>query len=308
VLIPGHITEAQRKIITKKDASEILERSPILVNLGNGVEEEYPLKPLNSAGTPKTKDARKIIKLMKTKEDWDNLLPFLRSLADSRKIHSYDWEWIVRKAGEKGYHNLIVKCALQARHTGISLGYERVARYFYLQFHREAQQAGFKGEQLEHALKVAQKTALLFNLPEHAPPKGHHSPQRLPDIIGVFLELSAAVSISAHGSKDFDNNCVLDYAQKVVDTWPLGEFKVPEEWPVANEKLQSYLPLWNGIRLALNVDSVKASSQLTTDLTMCKRELEGIIDESIQKVKDRHDPNQSPRIGILMASELNYDF
>ncbi|KAI5302601.1 hypothetical protein KEM56_000530 [Ascosphaera pollenicola] len=305
VFVPKHITEAQRKIVFKANAAEILRQEPVSVNLGNGIDEDYRLKPLDYTQLPRTKDLKQVIRLMKTDEDWSTLLPFLVGMAQSgRKIHVEDWEWITRRAGQAGYHHILVQCAKQSKRTGYRLATRPVARRFFQNFHYDAVAAGLQGEKLERIFKSAVVCSFLFNQKEHIP-KGESSPSRLPDIIGVLLELSAARSIDAFEAKDFDDGVVRRYAEKLISAWNVVPLSVPGYAPAANQKVLEWLPMWNGINLALKVDTIQADPALQKALSSRKKEIEEKIDGAITQTKKITSGAQN-RFGLMAAEALGY--
>ncbi|KAI5287874.1 hypothetical protein KEM54_005662 [Ascosphaera aggregata] len=307
VFIPQYIPHIQRRIIWKVNAAEKLKETPITVDLGNGIDENYRLKPLKHADIPRTRDLKRIISLMKTDDDWNALLPFLAGMTLShRVIPPRDWEWITRKAGEAGHHHIMVACAKQPKRTSYSLGHQAVARQFFYNYHRDAVAAGLQGEELERIFRSAVQCSHLFNQESHAPvQKGDVSPKRLPEIIGVLLELSAARSVDAFDCKDFDEETVRRYAEKVTGSWMVGDFTVSNYVGKANEKLQELLPLWNGIGLALEVDTIQSNTPLQTELSSRRKELEKTIDEAINKIKQETAEGRS-RMGLLAAEAVGY--
>lgn len=280
-----------------------LEQSPVHVNLGEGSEDNYRLKPLDPSNCARTKELKTVISLMKTKEDWNNLLPFLAGLTQAKRlIRPEDWQFIIRKAGDAGVQSILFKCAVQAHRTNFSLGFHDIARAFFYVFHQTAESAGFKGPELEWALRKLKQTAQLMNNPYHSSKDATKpDPQQLPDIIGVVLELSAARSLYVFEGQDKEGE-VRSYAQKLLSTWELGEFDISSDWGFANTKLQQLLPLWNGINFALKVKEVQNDQLIKNALSARQTELEKSIDSAIKLVQEN--TKGSPRIGLLLAERL----
>lgn len=305
VFVPKHVGEAHRRLLWKPTAAERLRNETITVNLGNGIDENYRLKPLNSKDEPKTRDLKTVVRLMKTDEDYKNFVPFFVGMHEAgRHIRLEEWEWVTRHLGQAGYQHILVACAKQAKKTGYSLAPHSVARGFFQNFHTAAVACEFKGEELERILKSAVLCTFLFNQEEHTP-RGTLSPQRLPDIIGVLLELSAARSIDAFEAKDFDDNIVHGYAEKLLSTWDLVPTEVPSYASAANGTIMEMLPTWNGINLALKVDSIQADSAMQNKLVSRKKELEEKLDVSIEKVRNST-PEGKKRLGLMAADALGY--
>ena len=307
LFIPTSLPLRHRKLIYKASKAEDLRQHPIIVNIGGEIEELYQLWPMDIRDRPKKNDVLNAVSLMKTRQDWHNLPPLLVGMRSSKQIISLkQWEWIVRVAGLAGMQSIVLECAKQARRSGLVLGHPGVARKLFFTFHSSARSAGFKGPELATALVQAQRAAWLMNGPEHIWTKSKiKDPKRLPDIIGILLELSAAHAIDAFEGKDKDGE-VRHYAQKVLCTWPVGEFDVPPTGSVeANGKLLEFVPLWHGIKLALQVEDVKVDKTLSSLLASRLKELGQKIEETATKVSEQ--TGSRTTYGVELCRQLYHE-
>ena len=237
---------------------------------------------------PTSEDFRTAVNLMKTRADWDNLVPLLSGMkASSRPIPPQRWDWLVRKTCEAGMANVVLRCAKQSARTGLELQLVGPVKKLYQAFHAAAQAADFKGPIVADTLKQAKQAAFLITLPKKKPVSIEQDPARQPGIIGVLLELSAARSLDTSGGKD-ESGEVVAYASRVLDTWVLGNFNFEHhtEWSPANNKLQEMIPLWHGMKLALQVEEVGADEHLRTNLTARVEELASKIEAASKRVSD----------------------
>ncbi|KAK2744772.1 hypothetical protein FQN55_006528 [Onygenales sp. PD_40] len=271
VFIPAFLSRPRRKLLYKTpiESSPLLQQ-PITIYLENS--ETYQLRPLRLEDTPRNSKLRDVVELMTTPEHWSNLLPLLQGMHSAKRTPKVDvMEFILRKAGEAGMNTLMIECAKQSRTTGLSLGNYQIAELFFSNFRMQAEKADFKGPELEKALKNAKQTATLMNMPGHAPVDRLADPRRNPNIIGVLLELSAARALDAFEGKDTTGD-VVSYAEKLIGTWQLREFKIPEHSKGAKRELTELPSV--GIEFALQVEEVQANEKLSGELRKKLEELD----------------------------------
>lgn len=179
----------------------------------------------------------------------------------------------------------ILECVKQAKRTGLTLDRPGKAILFFQAIRRKAQQSSFTGEPLAKALRQARQTALLLEEPQHTAPSIARDPKRLPEIIGVLLELSAARAVNEHGGKDEDG-AVHGYAERTVGNWGLGSYELPGEWRDILRKLYELIPVWHGLKLAKEVDTVKADTALLAAVESRKKELEELVEGGVKRANE----------------------
>ncbi|KAI5281584.1 hypothetical protein KEM52_003868, partial [Ascosphaera acerosa] len=297
-------------------------------------EQEYTLRPLNHADIPRTKHLKHVLRLLRTPDDWQRtLLPFLAGLrAAGRVVAVEDWEWIVRTAGRHGQHRLLVAAARQPKRTGLRLGDVAVARQFFLNFHDEAvaaMQAG-RGEattattaeeskeaaqRLTQLLRSAMGCAQLLNTPDHAPARasstGGPAPARLPELIGVLLELAAAAARADPGAVVAHQPIqalVRDYAEKLLSAWAVGDLAsadTPDYIGDVNARALRLAPVWHALGLAGQVDAVAADRTLATALQARRREAEARLDAAVRRLREQTEAGKV-RSGVRAAEAVGF--
>lgn len=286
----------------KKSKAKQLAETPIVVKINSETGEEFTLRNIDESEEPKREDMLKMLKLMQTKEDWYNLVPFLVGMHSSRRpILQRDLEAIVRNAGRAGMITAAIEGARQGVRTGLSLAYYDLAHQLLLAVRFNAAQANFEGPDVEVAVKQAKQVAMLMNAPEHTYPIATDDPKRKPGIIGILLELNAAQALDAYQGADQDG-AVCSTARKLLGTWSFEDFTVPAGHGNANWSLFKLVPLWHGMNLSLRVKEVQEDKELADSLKQRMAELGTVIEATIDRAKlaKFHDR----QAGLKMAEEL----
>lgn len=271
-----------------------------------GNDAKFRLRPTSVTNRPSNQDFKKAISAMSTYEDWCNLLPLLSGMKDSKRtLTPAKEEWLVRKACQAGKHGIILECAKKAERTGLELRNVPLVQTLYQGFHDVAQQSDFGTAVVERTLEQGKQAAELIRQPNQKGFSIKEDATRRPDIIGVLLELSASRSIKAFGGKD-QNGEVVSYAQRTLDTWPVcaEDFDLGDatKWSTANLKLKQMMPLWHGMKLALEVEEVKSDDDLSSNLKKRIEELEPKIEAAMKFISEA-DLAYTPRI-LTTSQEL----
>ena len=295
----------------KPSRHQILLNDPgVTVTLSNG--EEVKLMPMDPHDKPNKRDSllqiAKILGASDDAKDWNNLPAFLEGLHMAKYKAPHGWtEKIVRKANERGKAGVIQRCAEMVRKTGLRLSEESVAMELMIGCHLRAAKAGFVGEEAEKALKRAERIVLLMENPQHCGAKlkkGEKDMRRDLGVLGVLLELTAAKAVLSLSRADpATNSKVVDYAKKASTLLDLDEgyLRLSEQKERVPLQLQAWLPLWAGMKLALQVPGMD-SSDVGRAL---KRQLGGVtgaVAEAKQRVEREADGK--PRRSLKMYEEL----
>jgi hypothetical protein len=296
IFIPFGLGARQRRLIFRQRYSEKLEEEPITVTIAQ--DEKFQLRPLDPQSLPRKEEIVQVVSLMKTMKDWQNIIPFLVGMRMSRRVLTQGrWEWLIRKAGEADSLGIILECAKQSERTGLKLKEIDIVHRLFFALHQKAQAADFKGDSMTKTLALAKQFAALMEAPEHVNHDIKLDPKRRPFIIGVLLELSAARALNESEGRD-EGGYVKSYAEKLLASWPLGSFdgKI-QDWVHVDRMLQENIPIWNGIRLALQVHGIAGNEALSTSLRNHLQQLSTLIDEQQilvpEKFKER--PTQGYR-------------
>ena len=149
-----------KRIVFSPKKSETLKTSPVAVKVNPGVsDEEFILEPLQGNELRRS-DNIEVLQSMKTREDWQNFIPFL--IGSIRSLHALreaDLERAARKAGETGNADIILETAKRVSETRFSLGNITLAMAAFRAFRHKAQEAGFKGVDLLSSLRLVKRLA-----------------------------------------------------------------------------------------------------------------------------------------------------
>lgn len=338
--MPAALQEHHRELIYKGRHRETLLKEPgVTVTMDDG--EQVKLEPMNPFHKPnKRHTVKKLVDIMSNTTDdavWSNLPAFLNGIVLAKvDLPPYFYEKIVRKAGEIGKERIVLTCAERSEETGLRLSRRGIAKELMLAFHDRAVRADFQGPELEAAAQRAEKVARMLEDEMHKREKlkaGETDARTSPLVLGVLLELAAARAVHKFESKDQDGK-VASYASRMLNI-PTFDFLLREEKTVGyitkllasepesesrrhrqlgydadalgkfgileNFVLQELLPIQNGIKLALEVDSIASSpfkSQLQARLEL--------VDERVQRSVERLVANKGgkPRRGLVMFDEL----
>ncbi|PGH27201.1 hypothetical protein AJ80_01158 [Polytolypa hystricis UAMH7299] len=304
VFIPASLTQRHQRLIYRDKYAGKLQQQPVFVNVGRDGSEKFQLRHLDFQKSPRTTEFREVVRLLKTREDWYAFTPFLSGLrASKRKLEPQHWEWVIRQASRAGMQDLALKWAVQSKHTGLTLKYPGVARQMFQSFFEKGLAADFKGEEVVYALKLAKQAAMLLNAPEHTWAIEKEDPKRQPFTIGVLLELAAARAIDAFEGKDEEGDVNL-YTTVLMANWRLGTTAAPKDKDVflANSRLLELLPMWHGLKLAMQIEDIKTNQHLWRNLAMRLNELEQSIDAIVERVK-REDVS-SNLAGLRLCEQL----
>ncbi|KAL1970881.1 hypothetical protein VTN77DRAFT_2715 [Rasamsonia byssochlamydoides] len=301
LFIPFGLGEKQRRLMFRQRYAHKLEEEPVTVTVGE--DEKFQLRPMDPQSRPRKEEIVDVVKLMKTTKDWQNIIPFLTALRMSRRYLKLSrWEWLVRKAGEANALGIILECAKQAERTGLQLKHVDLVHRLFFALHLKAQAAEFQGEATAKALSLARQAVMLMEAPEHVNHDIQWDPKRRPSLIGVLLELSAARALNEFQGDDADGH-VRAYAQRLLATWPLGSFEEePKKWHRVDRLLQENVPIWNGIRLALQVHGIAADKALATSLKARLGELSKLIAKHQSLAPEKI--QQQPSVGYKQAQLL----
>lgn len=275
----------------KTKHAQRLEEEPITVNINE--KEQFTLRPMSLDSLPTKQDSLHVFHLMESNNDFNNFIPFLRGLWMSDiRLSTNRWEYLIRKAARAGKLNLILECARQEPHTGLSLDKINLARRFFYELHVLAQEADFKGPATAQALRLAETAVRTMDWNDSSEKRVEptKNPKNQPFVIGTLLELSAARSINDLGGKD-ENSEVLKYVNKLLASWRFGQFepvvtKESRRRETLDRWLQEILPIFNGMRLSLSVESVTRDKTLHSSVTLRLVDLKKAISKELESLPE----------------------
>ncbi|KAJ5919679.1 hypothetical protein N7454_009514 [Penicillium verhagenii] len=284
LFIPFGLPKRQRMSMFKEKHARRLEDEPITVKISE--TEEYTLRPLKLSSLPKSKEAINVFRLMEAANDYKNLVPFLSGLWNAQmSISPARWQYLIRKTGSAGRLSLILECARQEKHTGLSLQNNDNTERLFFEFHRMAHEAGFKGEKVNKALKMAKQAVDIMDTYAPSPAT---NPKYQPYVIGTLLELSAARALAEAGGKD--NGDVLNYARKLIASWHLGDFStIPKDQfdaELVNQRFIESIAVCKGLQLCLSIHGLAVDKALHTAVTARLSEVKKAITAQLKAIPE----------------------
>ncbi|PTU17771.1 hypothetical protein P175DRAFT_0486426 [Aspergillus ochraceoroseus IBT 24754] len=303
LFIPYGLSRQQQKLVFRQKYAERLEQEPVTVTIGEN-DEPFLLRPMDPLTRPSKKEIVDVVSLMKTAKDWQNLIPFIAGLRMSnRLITSARWEWLVRKAGESDALGIILESVKQTERTGLRLNNIDLVQRIFFELHRKAQRGEFKGPDVSKALSLAKQFVTLMEAPEHVERSIEQDPKRRPVVVGTLLELSAARALSELDGLD-EAGEVRAYAQRLLASWELGNFdKEVKDWVHVDRMLQENVPIYNGMKLALQVKGIQGDRPVHSGLKTRVSQLGMLIGNQMKMAPEK--AQQRPTLGLKQAQLLH---
>ncbi|KAF9891262.1 hypothetical protein FE257_004826 [Aspergillus nanangensis] len=303
LFIPFGLTTPQRKLMFRTKYADRLDEEPVSVSIGED-EEPFLLRPMDPQSRPTIKEAWDTIALMKTTKDWQNLIPFLSGLRMSHRLVKSDrWQWLMRRAGHADALGIMLECAKQPERTGLRFRNVDIVQRYFFELHRKAQQADFQDPAVSKTLGLAKQAVTLMESPEHQEHNLELDPKRRPFVVGTLLELSAARALNVFGGKDETGDVRL-YAGRLLGTWGAGTFdSEAKDWVNIDRMLQENVPIYNGMKLALQVNGISNDKTIAPALKTRVNELGMLITN--QKKAASENVKQQPTLGLEQSQLLH---
>ncbi|KAH8423572.1 uncharacterized protein LDX57_001332 [Aspergillus melleus] len=302
LFIPFGLRTSQRRMMFRQKYADRLDEEPITVPISE--TENFTLRPMDPQSRPTNKEAVDVIAKLQTTSDWQNLLPFLSGLHMShRRLNANRWEWLMRKAGQADALGIVLECAKQSERTNLRLTNAGLVQRLFFELHLKAQQGEFQDPAVSKALRLAQQFASLMEAPEHIDPNPDTDPKRKPAVIGVLLELSSARALNVNAGKDEGRN-VRAYAQRLLGSWQLGNFSSEvKDWTSVDQMLRDNVPIYNGMKLALQVHGISNDKSIAPGLKTRINEL-GILIANQKKLAPEK-VQRKPTLGLAQSHLLH---
>ncbi|GES64183.1 hypothetical protein ATEIFO6365_0008025300 [Aspergillus terreus] len=295
LFIPFGLGTPQRKLMFRQKYADRLDEEPVSVTIGE--DEPFLLRPMDPQSRPTKKEAVDLIALMKTTKDWQNLIPFLSGLRMSHRILKSDrWQWLIRRAGQSDALGVVLECAKQVERTGLRFNDVDVVQRYFFELHRKAQRGDFQDPAVSKALSLGKQAVTLMETPEHVEHNMEQDPKRKPFVIGTLLELSAARALNVCEGKDETGDVSL-FARRLLGSWELGTFdREAKDWVSIDRMLQENVPIYNGMKLALQVNGISNDKSIAPGLKTRVNELGMLIANQKKAAPER--AQQNPTLGL----------
>lgn len=257
IFLPSHLRTPQRKLVFRKRHHALLRAEPFIVDVA---DESIQLEPLDATkDIPDSwKSMEQAMDLMRSNSgDWTNLTGLLAGMHTAgRRFKSWQYEYVVRSAGDAGCGHVVVDAARAARRTGLVLRDLRIVREAFWTCRTKAVQEGWDGRSTAKALGWAEQLAGLLDDSAHCAQVGStdvRDPRIQPDIIAVVLELAATRAERHLGGKDKDGKVRL-YAERLIPNLEsAAEESIDMEAARMDYELSRWSPMLNGLETAQRV-------------------------------------------------------
>ncbi|CEI39393.1 hypothetical protein FVEN_g8620 [Fusarium venenatum] len=167
IILPAYLPETQRKIVYNPSKSDFMRRNPIVIEL-DGLEHTF--SPIDiKKDIPNSKTAlTQATKLMKTKEEWDNIATFLAGYKRAGiKLEKEHYSSLIRRACDAQQEYSIIECAKQADKTGLTLRYDSSITLLMSSINQRIYDSTREEQDILQALKWNQLIWDLIQRPQH---------------------------------------------------------------------------------------------------------------------------------------------
>lgn len=306
VLLPCYIPAEQRKLLTRKQQKDHLDKNPITVEIDGVVHKLGYRDPITLPSPRRT--VLDAVKLMDSERDFRNLvlmLQGLHSVAKTKWQKPWDMTRIARRAGGHGQIFRIIEAANRVGDTGVKFDHaELIAEVMYwIQEKACGLQPGAErwGQKATaQALNWADMVVEMLHLPEHLPaatPKGQPLGLALkydPKWTGAQLHLAAGLAVK-HPKPDqpeadaAQRKRVTDLATTLIKTWPADKGLRAIHPPPAHPKgyvyfidqdsgfLRQASPIMHGLDLAMQVVEPELANQLKSRRDALAAEIDEVL-------------------------------
>ncbi|KAL2830666.1 hypothetical protein BJY01DRAFT_227046 [Aspergillus pseudoustus] len=301
VFIPKSLGPDQQNLIYRLSNTRKLQDNPITVYVGPD-EEPYQLRTIPKNEYLSKADAVKAFELMKQTKDWSNFIPLLIGIQESGwRLNDDHFSSLVVGLAEANGLGYVSEALKQWRKTLFTMGHPDIGKRLFFELHVQAQQNGFQGPKFDQAYTLAQQFAQALEEPQNAPRKDKFVLKKQPSIIGVLLELSAVDAINNGTTTGRE---VLAYGKRLRNAWnEASDLRRPKNWTLYDARLREYVPIYNGMKLALQVKQVAENRRLASLFEEEIKRLHHYIGKAIELAKDR--PAHPPLPGLLQAKLLH---
>lgn len=252
---------------------------------------------------PKTHTlVNKALDLMKTRDDWDNLVRLTSGLRRAHRLVNRSLILaIIRHAGKSGNMYAVVDAFRNSKRSGLRIRNLPTMDNCLHYLQSAAVESGYAEEPTRDALTWANMLLELSQDPEHAKPssaKVETRPlrplHREPQVIGQLLHLAAAQAVHHRGGRDSDDGQVAKLAETLALVWPEGrplkDLNAPYEIPVKGTDRARFAQT-DDAHLAASVSRhISVASFILAGLRLAKQVVEPELAarlEPIEKVLDR---------------------
>lgn len=194
IILPAYLPPKQRELVFNPKMRSFIQQNPVVIEL-DGLEHKFTtIDRFNDIPNSK-KALADVLKLMETKEDWDNLGTLLAGYKKAGiRLQGFHYDKIIRKAGESKQTYAIIECAKQSDRTGLFLTKKNHLVLLLTHINNKITSPSGEANESAQALKWIELVLDLIQRPEHLH-KGSNPSDRLhfsPAVRGLVLFAQAS--------------------------------------------------------------------------------------------------------------------
>ncbi|KAF9771156.1 hypothetical protein IL306_011259 [Fusarium sp. DS 682] len=189
IILPAHLPEKARKLVFDPEKSDFIQRNPVTIEL-DGLEHTF--KTIDRFhDVPNSKKAfAEATKLMKTKEEWDNVSTLLAGYKKAGiKLKRWHADAVTRRAGYHRQPYVVIECAQQVEKTGLCLHRDCTVILLLTSINQKIISPQGQESETQQAMKWNKMVWDIIQRPEHlaknTPPR--RQPHMNPIIRGIIL-------------------------------------------------------------------------------------------------------------------------
>ncbi|KAJ4198095.1 hypothetical protein NW755_000785 [Fusarium falciforme] len=224
IILPAYLPRKQRELVFNPKMRSFIQQNPVVIEL-DGLEHKFTTIDRFTEIPNSKKALSDVLKLMETKEDWDNLGTLLAGYKKAGiRLHNYHYDKIIRKAGQSKQTYAIIECAKQSSKTNLRLTRKNHLVLLLTQINNKITSPSGEANESAQALKWIELVLDLIQRPEHqgqgAKPtdRVHQSP-----IVQGLVLFARASSIkaqqAAESSSEVDVQALKDNVEFITSSW-----------------------------------------------------------------------------------------
>ncbi|RSL65629.1 hypothetical protein CEP54_004137 [Fusarium duplospermum] len=224
IILPAYLPRKQRELVFNPKMRSFIQQNPVVIEL-DGLEHKFTTIDRFTEIPNSKKALGEVLRLMETKEDWDNLGTLLAGYKKAGiRLQGYHYDKIIRKAGQSKQTYAIIECAKQSGKTGLFLTKKNHLVLLLAHINNKITSPSGEANESAQALKWIELVLDLIQRPEHLH-KGAKSTDRVHDspIVRGLLLFAQASSIkaqqAAESSAEVDVQALKDNAEFIASSW-----------------------------------------------------------------------------------------
>ncbi|KAH7170387.1 hypothetical protein EDB81DRAFT_752903 [Dactylonectria macrodidyma] len=320
IVFPAYLPKLQRaKIFSPKSRAHI-QQNPIVIEL-DGLEHKFSFIDRFKEIPNSKKVLQTALKLMKTKEDWDNLGTLLAGYEKANiKLAPFHYSQIIRHASRNEQIYSVVECVKQAKETGFTLNNTVHVIAVLNVFSSMITESNAEDARIQDASKWTDIVLDLLERPLHINKNEAKLDQAQfhPFVRGQVLFIKASVAQDLKQREqpaEKELSAVSDSAQALLSLWTQG-VKKGESLQVpasivgmtahrnTNSRGRSELSLSELTQtVALNIKGMKMARELLGDAANGFKPMEKLLDEHLERGVELN-PKNGQRYADIYAKIL----